>query len=349
MNLYFFIGTKAQAIKCLPLINNALRRSENVIIVDSGQHVQIVNSILSEVNSNVEKLSLFKNSKNISNFKDLFFWFINFLYKHLMKRTIYQNGICIVHGDTLSTLLGLLWAKRNNLIVLHLESGLTSRNIFLPFPEEFIRRVVSRFSDVLICFDKNSFDYLIKRFKKSEKKIKQVSENTIIETLDEEVIKVKQRLITVTLHRTENLVNQKKLENFVDLLLQLSKKYTINWYLHEPTKFYLDKFKIKDLDRLNLSKLLDHKNFIKELKKSEIVITDGGSIQEECYLLGKKTLIWRNLTERGYALDNNMFISHYDIDNSLSFINSNVTSTYNKNLNLKPSEEILYYLEDNFG
>ena len=88
MNLYFFIGTKAQAIKCLPLINNALKRRENVIIVDSGQHVQIVNSILSEVHSNVEKLSLFKNSKNISNFKDLFFWFINFLYKRFVHQVL---------------------------------------------------------------------------------------------------------------------------------------------------------------------------------------------------------------------------------------------------------------------
>ena len=42
-DIYFFIGTKAQAIKCLPLINKSLEtESFNVYIVDSGQHVEIV-------------------------------------------------------------------------------------------------------------------------------------------------------------------------------------------------------------------------------------------------------------------------------------------------------------------
>ena len=44
----------------------------------------------------------------------------------------------------MSTLLGMLWAKRNNLKVLHLESGLTSSDVFNPFPEEIIRRIVSK-------------------------------------------------------------------------------------------------------------------------------------------------------------------------------------------------------------
>ena len=72
----------------------------------------------------------------------------------------------------------------------------------------------------------------------------------------------------------------------------LSEVYKINWYLHEPTKNYLDKYKIALSRKINVTSL-PHDEFILEIKKSSLVITDGGSIQEECYLLNKPTVLWR--------------------------------------------------------
>ena len=347
-NLFFFVGTKAQAIKCLPLIRSAVRENYNVFIVDSGQHVEIVNSILSEFKDTVTRLNLFKNYRNISQFKDAVSWIINFVTKHLLKKTLNTKGICIVHGDTLTTLLGLIWAKRNNLNTLHLESGLTSSKLFNPFPEELIRRFVSRFSDILICFDIKSENYLISKFGNTKKYIKKVSENTIIETINDERVDVVEGLITVTLHRTENIINKKKLQDFVNFLSNLSSSFNINWYIHEPTMYYLDKYNINNLDKLNLHELIDHEDFISEIKKSEIVITDGGSIQEECFFLGKKTLIWRKATERDYALNNNMFITNFDSKKSLDFVYKKFDINSEVELSLKPSEEILEFLNDEF-
>ena len=44
--IYFFIGTNAQAIKCIPLINLFLTKPNlSDVIVDSGQHTTITESI----------------------------------------------------------------------------------------------------------------------------------------------------------------------------------------------------------------------------------------------------------------------------------------------------------------
>ena len=345
-NLYFFIGTKAQAIKCLPLIRSAVSKNYKVFIVDSGQHVEIVNSILLEFEDKVTRLNLFRNYQNISQFKDAIIWVISFLTNHLIKKSIKTDGICIVHGDTLSTFLGCIWGKRNNLQILHLESGLTSGKILNPFPEELVRRFVSRYSDILICFDHKSENNLIDKFGNTKKHIKKGSENTIIETINDKKVEVVSGLITVTLHRTENIINKKKLQDFVNFVKNLSSSFTVNWYIHEPTMNYLNKYKIENLDNLNLHQLIEHEEFINVIKKSELVITDGGSIQEECFFLGKKTLIWRKATERDYALNNNMFISNFNIKKSLDFIYKKFDTNSEVKLNIKPSEEILEFINE---
>jgi UDP-N-acetylglucosamine 2-epimerase (non-hydrolysing) len=346
--LYFFIGTKAQAIKCLPVIRSAISSDYKVYIVDSGQHVEIVDSILLEFKNKAVRLNLFKNYQNVSDFKEAVYWFFNFVFRYLFRRTLKTHGVCIIHGDTLSTFLGLLWAKRNNLTILHLESGLTSSKIFNPFPEEIIRRVVSRYSDILICFDLKSKNYLERRFKNKKKSIKKVSENTIIETINKENLEITDGRVTVTLHRTENIVNKKRLQNFVNFLNILSETLEVNWYIHEPTKNYIKKHSIKNLDNLYLHDLIEHNQFINVVKKSELIITDGGSIQEECYFLGKKTLIWRKTTERDYALNYNMMISDYNQKKSLDFVHKKFEKVNESDLLVKPSNEILKFLDDKY-
>lgn len=351
-NIYFFIGTKAQAIKCLPLLQKyVLEDVCKVYIVDSGQHVEIVESILKEFSQeDVTRLNLNNNTSNITTFRETLSWLykfvLNFLIFNETSKFNIKNGICIIHGDTLSTLLGLLWSKKNKLKTLHLESGLTSKKLLSPFPEELIRRTVSKFSDILITFDDNSYNFLINKYEK--KLIKRISENTIVETINIQNLNIVPNTALVTLHRTENLVSKRNLGNFIYFLNKLSKSHSIDWYLHEPTINYLEKHKLTIPKNIKTHKLVEHNLFIEYLAKADVVISDGGSIQEECYFLGKKTVIWRDTTERLYALNNNMFISNFNIDDSLSFIFNNKNISIQDLTSLKPSQEIFDYLNNLF-
>ena len=351
-DIYFFIGTKAQAIKCLPVLKEIEKQNKHrLILIDSGQHVEIVDYILKNLSKNIEKINVYKNKKNITTVKQTFFWFFTFVWQYIVKSpkqiNSHKSNYCIIHGDTLSTFLGLLWAKKNKIEVVHMESGLSSKNIFKPFPEEIVRRVVSKYSEILICFDNNSHNNLRKKYKSSDKIIKRISENTILDSvkfisdLDDE------NKITVTLHRTENLLSKKTMKKFINLLEILSRKFVINWYMHGPTINYLKKHKLSIPTVINTSELLTHENFLNEIASSAIVITDGGSIQEECYFLGKKTLIWRRETEREYALRENMYISNFNLELSLNFIfNENNKVANNELFSANPSSEIANILDN---
>jgi UDP-N-acetylglucosamine 2-epimerase (non-hydrolysing) len=48
------------------------------------------------------------------------------------------------------------------------------------------------------------------------------------------------------------------------------------------------------------------------LAAAPLVVTDGGSVQEECALLGVPTLLWRHRTERSDGLGENVVLTHYD-------------------------------------
>jgi UDP-N-acetylglucosamine 2-epimerase len=61
------------------------------------------------------------------------------------------GGICLVHGDTPTTLLAVVLARRAGLRVAHVEAGLRSYDYLNPFPEELIRVLVMRWSHVLFA------------------------------------------------------------------------------------------------------------------------------------------------------------------------------------------------------
>ena len=343
--VYFFIGTKAQAIKCISLIEHLSNiESLNVAIVNSGQHIQITESIFQRIGDKVDYIYLNSNENNISNYLVGIKWFLNLIFSILFTtkmKKISNKDLCFVHGDTASTLLGLLWSKKNRLQTIHLESGLTSNNIFNPFPEEIVRNIVSRFSNILISFDKESAKRLNKKY--NHKVVIEVSENTIFEELKHHRLNNVKELdkVTVTLHRTENIISKNRMKVFIDLIETISKEFEVNWFCHEPTINSIKKFGLKLNKSINLKPLITHDQFIQEIVESKLVITDGGSIQEECFYLNKLTIIWRKKTERPHALNSNIFLSNFKVKESLDFIENNISKNNTINLvDSSPTNEI---------
>jgi len=68
--------------------------------------------------------------------------------------------------------------------------------------------------------------------------------------------------------------------------------------------------------------LLPYAKFINLLVGADFVITDGGSIQEECYYLGIPCLIMRNKTERLDGLGEMAYLSEFNQNNINAFMNS---------------------------
>ena len=96
---------------------------------------------------------------------------------------------------------------------------------------------------------------------------------------------------------------------------------------------------------ITLYGLVDHGRFLSLLDGAEFVVTDGGSIQEECAYMDVPCLVMRGETERREGLDGGIVISGFDD----RVVDGFVADYPNKRKggrveNAKPSEKILDFL-----
>lgn len=339
--IHVVFGTKAQLIKIAPVLVELQNQKIDYHLIFTGQHQKTIANL--QENFNIKRPDVILHTgKDITGIVQMFFWMLKILLKTIFQRKkIFPvnggNDIVLVHGDTFSTVLGALMGYFAGKKVGHIESGLRSFNIFHPFPEEICRLITFRLSDIYYCPGGWAVDNL--------KKYKGEKINTEINTLYDCLQYAKKRINevnvkipsekygVVSLHRFENIFNKQRLGQLVGYLLDISKKYRLLFILHLPTKKQLVKFGLlgclEQAENIELRPRYDYFQFIKLVIKSEFVITDGGSNQEESAYLGKPTLIFRKTTERQEGLGTNAVISNYDKSLIDSFIEN--YSVYSKN------------------
>lgn len=334
LNLAFVLGTKAQLIKSKYVLLELLKQNINLTIIDTGQHKEITKLELLDLNNQFNYVSFSDNSKNISSFFSMIFWLIKIVFAKKKTEELKKIRACLIHGDTLSTLLGLYVAKKHKIQVVHLESGLTSNNLFKPFPEEIVRKIVSRYSDVLVLDNKQSVSNT-QKFSQKKKLIK-ITRNTVYDSIIYSALKAKatdEDLLIVTVHRTENIYSRKKLRNLVELLIDIKNQdifKKITWYCHDITFNALKKHNFESLlieHGIYLEGLLKHDLFVNKLLSCKAVLTDGGSIAEECSILGIKTVIWRDVVENKDYLSNKVILSKYDLNKIIDFFHNDTISS----------------------
>lgn len=322
--IHIIIGTKAQLVKMAPVMAHMASSGIQYNFIYTGQHRATIEEMLTDFGIKSPDITLYEG-KDITSIVEMIVWSFRLLTLAFFRnRTIFlddKKGIVLVHGDTLSTLLGAVMGKVAGLKVGHVESGLRSFNLFHPFPEEIIRILTFRLSDILFCPGNWAMDNV--------SRLKKIKINTVENTLYDCISlwgKNHERLdhvpnynfVLVSLHRFENIFNKKKLEVIVKLVELISKHHKIIFILHKPTEK-----KLQNMDyyeRLNENKNIkfreryNHSDFVALLKKSEFVVTDGGSLQEETYYLGIPCLLLRKATERQEGIGCNVVLSNYDVD-----------------------------------
>jgi len=327
--IVYVLGTKAQFVKCEYILHNLMKHNVDILILDTGQHKELTHKELNESGLQYEYISLSNNSKNISTIFGMIIWFLKIIFSAKQNDKLDGISYSMVHGDTISTLIGLIFSKRNNIKTIHLESGYKSNNILKPFPEELVRGIVSRFSDILVVDGDSQYDN-ISKFSKN-KKIIRITRNTIYDSLHkflEHRISTFDNTLTVTIHRTENIYNKRVLRSLVFLLIEINRRYKfdkIQWFCHDVTLNMLKKYNLiikLEKNEIVVRSLLNHERFINELINSKLVITDGGSISEECSILGLNTIIWRDVVEDRRYLNRNVILSAYDSETIYKFIDN---------------------------
>lgn len=263
--------------------------------------------------------------------------------------TKFKPDRLLILGDTNSAMSAFV-AKRLGIKVYHMEAG--NRCYDDRVPEEVNRRVIDHSSDILMPYTERSRANLLHEGIPGEKIY--VTGNPIKEVLDHyekeidksqvlDKLKINpKKYFLVTLHREENVDIPERLQTFTLAFNQIVKKYNLPlvWSVHPRTAKRLEKQKQKIDSKITLAKPFGLFDFVALEKNAFCVLSDSGTVQEECCIYQVPNITLRDTTERPETVESGSnFISGCDQD----IIMNGVKIVLNDSRWLVPSE----YLKEN--
>ncbi len=287
------IGIRPDIIRLSQIIKKLDLYFEN-IIVDSGQHYDYyLNKIFYEqLGVRVPDYNL--NIKSGTHATQVAKLMIEFE-KTLLKE---KPNFVIVLGDNNSSLGFALTTSKLNIPLVHIESGMRSKNWIMP--EEKNRIIIDHLADMNICYLKEHKANLLREGLNSRRSW--VVGNPIIEVVHavEPNFKQDTPFYLVTCHRAENTENEKNLKIIITFLNNLykKKKIEIKFILMPKTKNMMEKYGLSFPEGVNPIPPQGFLEFLGMEKEAELVITDSGTVVEECAILGTSCLTIRESTER---------------------------------------------------
>lgn len=219
----------------------------------------------------------------------------------------------LILGDTNSGLVSII-AKRKGIPVYHMEAG--NRCFDERVPEEVNRRIIDHSSDVLLPYTHNSKENLLREgieinriyvignpiYEVINAYSENIKKNNIYDTLKIEPHKY----FLVTMHREENVDIKDRLTNILISLNTIQEKYKLPVIcsLHPRTANRMKTFGLI-LDNKNIHFLtpLGFSDFIALEQKAFCVITDSGTVQEECCIFKVPNITIRDVTERPETIE----------------------------------------------
>ena len=294
------VGARPQFIKAFVTLKsiNKIKNLDNFLL-HTGQHFNYEMSeiFFNELNfsKNLIKVNLDKKNSRMLRFSEM----LSKVEKVVKKMS---PNLIIVYGDTDSTLVGSLIAKRSNIKLMHIEAGL--RSGVIEMPEEQNRIFSDYLSDYLICPNQEAYNN-VKLFK--NKKIfnygdvmydsflfyKKIINKKYITNFKKK-FNLPKNYIFFTIHRDANS-NKKIIKKILKNIS--NSKFKFFWPIHPKLNLILKNEKNNFPKNIIISKPISYLESLAAIKESQFVITDSGGIQKEAYFSKKKCFVLRKETE----------------------------------------------------
>jgi UDP-N-acetylglucosamine 2-epimerase (non-hydrolysing) len=305
-------GTRPEAIKLCPLVK-ALQQEPamETLVCVTAQHRQLLDRVLTVFNVKPDfDLDLMQPGQTLS---ALSARLIGGLEKVFADA---HPSLAVVQGDTTTTLCATLCAFYARVPVAHVEAGLRTFDMAAPFPEEMNRVLTGRLATLHFAATEWAAQNLL-RERVSEASI-EITGNTGIDAVlsicaalaagrlsgIDIPLDPSRKLILVTAHRRESFG-----EGFVSIcqaLADLAQRADVQivWPVHPNpnVRRTVDEL-LRDRSNILLIEPLDYLPFVDLMRRSYLIVTDSGGVQEEGPSLGKPILVLREKTERPEAVE----------------------------------------------
>jgi UDP-N-acetylglucosamine 2-epimerase (non-hydrolysing) len=316
VKILIVFGTRPEAIKMAPLVRELqLRSNFEVRVCVTAQHRQMLDQVLQLFNIRPDfDLDLMRPNQNLTNLTCEILKGMSEVFER------FKPDWVLVHGDTTTTLATSLAAYYRCINLAHVEAGLRTYKLTSPWPEEGNRQITSRLANLHFAPTEQARKNLLSEGVNLGSIY--VTGNTVVDALlsvskqlDENLelcesvgkgfpfLNEAKRLLLVTGHRRENFGTSfdsicKALEDIAtDPSVQLVYPVHLNPQVQEPVNRILGK-----ASNVHLITPQDYLPFIYLMKRSCLILTDSGGIQEEAPSLAKPVLVMRDTTERPEAV-----------------------------------------------
>jgi UDP-N-acetylglucosamine 2-epimerase (non-hydrolysing) len=305
------MGTRPEAIKLAPVVS-ALRSSPDAepVLIVTAQHRGLLDPMLRTFGLTADHdLDIFKPGQTLD---------------AILARAVEGLGrvfadatpdLVVVQGDTTTTLAGALAALHAKVPTAHVEAGLRTRDLHLPWPEEANRRAVTHLSTLHFAPTRQAADNLAREGVPDDRVF--ITGNTVVDALlwcrdnvaarDPAVLELAddpRRVVLVTLHRRESwgAPMTEVAEAIADLAREDDRLLVLFPVHRNPVVRESVARPLAGLPNVRVIEPLEYPDFVQALARSSVVLTDSGGVLEEAPSFGLPVVVLRDETERPDAL-----------------------------------------------
>lgn len=307
------LGTRPEAIKMAPVVAELDRRAdrfETIVITTSQQREMLAQAIHAfHLRSDID-LGLTHANQTLAGFTSRALIALTETFREV------KPDILLVQGDTSTVIAAALAAFYNGIPIGHVEAGLRSGDSRRPFPEEVNRRMASCVTDIHFAPTALARENLLAERVPDEHIY--VTGNTIVDALasirhdgvfdDPALANLgwdRKRVVLATVHRRENLG-----QNLRDVCAAFRRIAELHPDVEIVLPVHLNPYvreivftELRNVSGITLLEPLEYPDLIEVMRRSVLVLTDSGGIQEEAPAMHKPVLILRTVTERPEVIE----------------------------------------------
>lgn len=330
MKVMTIVGTRPEIIKLACVIKELDKYTEHVIVHTGQNYDYELNEIFFK-DLDLRKPDIYMNAAGINPAETIG----NVIIKSDELFRKHKPDAVLLYGDT-NSCLAVISAKRNKIPVFHMEAG--NRCFDERVPEELNRKILDHLSDINLTLTEHARRYLIAEGIKPEtiikvgssmkevlnKNKKKIENSKILTNLNLEP----QKYFVLSLHREENVDNDKNFKSLIDSINDIAKVYKmpIIFGAHPRTRKKIEEQNIKFNKLINYMKPLGFNDYNKLQKNAFCVISDSGTVTEESSIMCFPAITIRQAHERPEGMDEGTLImsgvNSKDILDSINIVTS---------------------------
>jgi len=305
-------GTRPDAIKMAPVVLELTRReSLRHVSCVTAQHREMLDIVLALFEIKPEyDLDIMRERQTLEEIAGR-------VLKELPEvLDAVKPDIVLVHGDTSTAFISALSSYYRRFKVGHVEAGLRTPNLYVPFPEEANRRLIDTICTLHLAPTENGRKALLKENIDGSGIF--VTGNTVVDAFLYAAEKARNhplpdplsdlesgKIVTITAHRRESWGEDlaciaKALAVLADRFPDFTFVFPI--HLNPIVRESMMPF-MRNCKNLVVTEPLGYLDFVALMSRSHLILTDSGGIQEEAPSLGIPVLVMRDVTERQEGID----------------------------------------------